>query len=322
MKKRILVPIFFALAFFASNANAWFFFFIPGSVTRGISDSFTGAKGNICVGENAKAGDTLPSTTGNIAKVVSVSGTSSMCQNPALPIRAEVEFQITFNSKAGINLPEDYESKPITDLQRFNGMLLRASSKTAANTGVLVFAVKRTPNADLASIANAAEKRQINALEDAKSSNPEQFVINGAKALRFEVNGKLKGLFGSQMTYLITFIEGDSEIVIVNAFSPSFSDEEYKRELKKFAEGLTGIKIVGDTPPAGLANSPNEKGIASPASSLSIFDAPSPTELPSSALPQSESVANRLRELNRLYKEGVINEKEFETKKQELLNKM
>ena len=32
---------------FTCHANAWFFFFLPGSATRAIGDAFTGAKGNM-----------------------------------------------------------------------------------------------------------------------------------------------------------------------------------------------------------------------------------------------------------------------------------
>jgi formylglycine-generating enzyme required for sulfatase activity len=59
----------------------------------------------------------------------------------------------------------------------------------------------------------------------------------------------------------------------------------------------------------------------------SMLNAPSPepvVDTPSSntSPTQSESAVNRLKALNTLYKEGLINQKDFETKKQEILKSM
>ena len=78
--------------------------FIPGSVTQGISDAVTGAKGDICVGSTAKPGDVLTSPSGNTGRIKSTSGTSSMCRDARLPIRAEVEFTFSHKSNAGFDL--------------------------------------------------------------------------------------------------------------------------------------------------------------------------------------------------------------------------
>ena len=91
MRRLAVVMIVGGLAF-SNSANAFFFFFLPGSATRAIADSITGAKGNICVKEGTQIGQILTSGNGNTAKVLSLSGTSSMCSNPAIPIRAELEF--------------------------------------------------------------------------------------------------------------------------------------------------------------------------------------------------------------------------------------
>jgi len=131
--KKINFLLFIGILCFYTNANALFFFFIPGSVTRGAADAITGAKGNICVREAAKVGDVVPSVAGNTMKILSLSGTSSMCSNPALPIRADVEFTFTFKSNAGVNLSDEYEAKTLTDFQRYNGTLLMAASKNTRN---------------------------------------------------------------------------------------------------------------------------------------------------------------------------------------------
>jgi hypothetical protein len=233
----------FALLLAATSARAWFIF-IPGSLTRAVTDAVTGAKGNVCVRDSAKVGDVLTSTSGNTGTIQSLSGTSSMCRNPAMPIRAEIEFVFSFSSKAGFNLPDEFEAKTITDLQRFNGALLVATSKLQANKGVVVNARKKLATSDPTSIANAVEKAQVAGLVDAKSLNPEQLQINGARAWRFEVEGTTKGMFGQKLTYLVTVLEGDSEILIVNAFIPTADYDANKAELKKLAESVEGLKLV------------------------------------------------------------------------------
>lgn len=87
--KKALAGLTLCLAFVAP-ANAWFFFFIPGSVTSAISDKLTGSEGDHCVSSAAKVGDTI-TIGGSTYLVKSLSGTSMRCTNSAHPIRAMLE---------------------------------------------------------------------------------------------------------------------------------------------------------------------------------------------------------------------------------------
>lgn len=64
--------------------------FIPGSVVRKISDAATGSEGDNCVRDGTKVGDKVRLPTDEIATVASLSGTSTLCRDPRLPIRARV----------------------------------------------------------------------------------------------------------------------------------------------------------------------------------------------------------------------------------------
>jgi len=66
------------------------FVFIPGSVVAGVSDAITGSKGEHCVSRAAKVGDTIRLYDGRLFRVESLSGTSVRCNDPAMPIRAEL----------------------------------------------------------------------------------------------------------------------------------------------------------------------------------------------------------------------------------------
>src|SRR5690349_21588412 len=106
--KRVHLVIAAALLCATTQANAWFFFFLPGSVTSKIGDAITGAEGENCVKAIAKVGDVLTSPSGNTATIKTLSGTSSRCRDPNLPIRALLTFNYSFSSKAGMDVPEGF----------------------------------------------------------------------------------------------------------------------------------------------------------------------------------------------------------------------
>jgi hypothetical protein len=247
------------------NANAWFFFFLPGSATRAIGDAVTGAKGNICVKDTYKEGDIITSpNTGDTAKILSLSGTSSMCNNPATPIRAELEFNFTFSPKAGVELSDDYEPVPITDLERFNGYVLRAKSKTQNNQGIQMVSYQRKPTLEITQMANNIEAKGTTnpSLKDAVSKNSEKTVINGMPAIRFEITGMLKGLFGSQVTYLYTILQGDNEILVINTYAPTDKYDAVKQSFYEVAEKIVGINSAPQDIKQASSNSASKDDMA------------------------------------------------------------
>jgi hypothetical protein len=296
---------------FYTNANAWFFFFIPGSVTRGVTDAITGAKGNLCVRDSAKVGDVIPSLAGNTMKILSLSGTSTICSNPALPIRAEVEFTFTLRSNAGVNLSDDYEAKPLTDLQRYNGTILLASSKSSRNKGVVITTREKKANADPQMLASGIEKTQISNLAEGMSKNAEQMKINGSNAWRFEVHGKTKGVFGTEMVYIITILEGDNEILVLNTYTSLSNYEKDRDELRKIALDINGV-TTNATAASTPATNPQPK-----ASEIQQNTTAPPTEVTNAS-----QIGNKLRELSKMLSEGLITQQDYETKKVELLKNL
>ena len=77
MKKPVVLLIVLGISL-SFDANAWFFFFIPGNVTSSISDAITGDEGRHCIGQQAKVGD-LVRTANGVMRVKSVSGVSMRC---------------------------------------------------------------------------------------------------------------------------------------------------------------------------------------------------------------------------------------------------
>lgn len=232
------------------SANAWFFFFLPGSATRAIGDALTGSKGNICVAESRSVGEVVTSpNTGDTAKILSLSGTSSICPNPALPFRAEIEFTFSFSPKAGVELPDEYEVVPLKDLERFNGWILKAKSKLQNNQGISIVSYKRRPDLEMEQMANNIESKVMVSpnLKDAVSENAEKLTVNGMPAIRFQVTGTLKGLFASQETYLYTLIQGDEEILAITAYAPADKFQSVKPDFIGISEKIVGISSSSTT---------------------------------------------------------------------------
>jgi len=250
--KKVLLGAFVAVACYCGSASAgWFIFPIPGQLVGKISDAFTGAEGEHCVPEIAKVGDVIPSPSGNSATIVSLSGKSNRCRNPQLPIRAKLQFNYSFSSKAGIEIPDGFEPKPLNDNQRFEGLILIADNPLGG-TGMTVSARTRDNIPDPAELLRFLANNLKATLDNAASGDVEQIEIDGMPAWRMEVTGKKRGFFGQRFTYMYTAIQGDKEVVVVNVYSLTDDYEKRKPGLRKVSESIKGIKaaVADAVPPA------------------------------------------------------------------------
>jgi len=242
--KKISIVLLTITLLISFNANAWFFFIFP-------IPSFSGS-GETCLAANLKVGDSVPSPIGgkeNNAIIKAVSGSSSRCKDP-MPNLGTVEFNIATKSKASIDLPDEYQpqQQAITDLQKFNGITFIGSSKNSRSKGLIIFYRKREPNTDPAAIAQAITKVMTEtSLADASFKNEEQLQIKGMNAWRFEISGKVKGIFGSRYTYQYTILEDDEEFLVINPYTKEDSYETEKQEMQSLAFKVTGIKNSSDT---------------------------------------------------------------------------
>jgi hypothetical protein len=244
--------------FISVNAHAFFFIFIPGSLIRKVGDAMTGAQGENCVGEDKKVGDVIYSPSGNSATIKSLSGTSSICRDPLLPIRAKLELHFTMASTAGIDLPDDLTVVPLKPFQQFQGFLVHATANERKVT-IYVNSRKRSTVADQGVLMQSIADNMTRRLEDASTKTPEELDINGMHAWRFELTGRNKGMFGRSYTYLVTMLEGDDEYIIANMSAPTDDYEKEKDGFKKIAATIRGIKkSSGNSPVASAPQSQND----------------------------------------------------------------
>jgi len=244
--KKIIALLICLSAFASTNANAWFFFFLPGSVTGAISDAVTGSEGSNCVGPNAKVGDNIRLPTG-VMTIKSLSGTSSRCTQPEFPIRALLEPSTVstqsgasvFSSKAGIDLPDGWEPMQLNDSVKAKGYFFQARNRTI-DAGLLMSASKRAGVTDMLEFAKTRKMNQMAALKEAQGSEIEQILINGMQAWRFEVAGK-SPTSGKDFTWQLTFIDAGSEIVDIRTFMFTVGYAAHKEELERLAYNIKGF---------------------------------------------------------------------------------
>jgi len=312
------------MVFTATQANAGFFyFFFPSS---GTIERLEGKKGQNCVGPGAKVGDQLHSVNGDVLTIKSLSGTSARCKKPEEPILAEMEFTVStsFSAKAGLYIPDGYISKPLTNIQQFNGGLLIAKNDST-DSGVFVTSVKREVVSDLDTYANNLRTNQTKSLDDAKQTTVEKLNVNGLEARRFETDGKVRNLFGTRYTYVSTILQGDHEVVMINAWTPTAKYPQRKPELLHFSESVTGLSSAqSDGAVSEHVQGDLETNQASP-EITSDTDKKTSTEADKSASEKSTesgTAADRLRRLNDLYKDGLIDKADFDAKKAEILKSL
>jgi len=155
----------------------------------------------------------------------------------------------------------------------------------------------------LATLANNLEKNQIAQMQDARSQNPEQLQINGMNAIRFEVVGKLKGLFEQAETYQITLIEADKQFILVNAYAPTNLYPRQKAAMQKIAATISGV----------------EPSRTSTSQSAPVFT-PAPTVRIDPK--NTRSPAQRLEDLKGLLKKGLITQDDYDSKKADILKNL
>lgn len=198
-----------------------------------------------CIATAYKVGDKIPSPIGSSSYSIirSISGSSSRCQVQTNPNLANVEMVIGISPKLNMEIPDEYKSNSLTDLNKFNGILLSATSVNGNNRHLFVYFRQKEAIVSPESIMQAVVTGMTPYFKEAPiTKNQEELLVNGIKAWRFEIVGTEKGIFSPSLTYQLTMLEGDNEYVIVNAVSKTDNYEDKKQEMYTYAYKVSGIK--------------------------------------------------------------------------------
>ncbi len=127
--------------------------------------------------------------------------------------------------------------KTATDNLKSDGVVLYAINRTL-DVGLLVLPVRHEGITDLTAYASRGRAAQTDALKDATSSEVTRLEVGGHHAARFSTtgtSGKVK------VTYVTTFIEGEQEVVMVNAWTGATNALDHMSLLDSLAETVAGI---------------------------------------------------------------------------------
>jgi hypothetical protein len=215
---------------------------IPGKVT-------TAKPGQLCVGADTAPGDIKKAMNGDVVTIKAVLGKSPFCKKAESPVLADTEYSAsTFSANAGMNLPEGYKAETLTEMQKFNGILLLAGNKSAGSF-VKLQAIKREHVADLDTFVAQLKVNQSKAIKVTSQSDTETLLVNGLPARRFiTAGGPLKG-FGPNVTYLETIMASADEVIGVSAWTRTSNFEKLGVEMKHMAESIVGINPPQATNP-------------------------------------------------------------------------
>lgn len=307
--KSLLLTFVFTGLLFTNPASAWFFFWIPGSVTGKIADALTGSEGENCVGSSAKVGDSIRMPDGSISIVKSLSGTSYRCTQSSHPVRALLEptgkselASETPTTQAKIDIPDGWEQQPITEQLRASRTVLYVMNKTIG-TGLLLTSQKRSSVTNVETYVNSIRNSERDRLDNAELSELRKVSVNGIDTLQYEVSGNLRTGAKAKLKYLKVFYDGDDEILLISCWATESNYNSHRETLMKLSHSVTGIKkqVVSQNSMEGLQT------LKEPTNPAQSSDA---------------DTTRRLREIKRMLDEGLINQRDYDNKKTEILKAM
>lgn len=236
------------------SAHAWFFIWIPGSLTGRISDAITGSEGEHCVGTSTKVGDVIRLSDGVYYTVKSLSGSSVRCNVSSHPIRALLSpnsrsaiTEEKIETRATIELPDGWIQQPLSDQLRASSTVLFVVNKTI-DAGLIMTSLNRVSVTDmevyLASIRNGESDR----FDNIEISELIKININGVNAWQYELTANLRTALRPKIRYLKTFYEGDEEIIHVASWTTASNYNSQRETLLKIANSVTGLKRISQNP--------------------------------------------------------------------------
>ncbi|MFH1814292.1 MAG: hypothetical protein ABIF28_09025 [Pseudomonadota bacterium] len=325
-----LTLAFVALIAISTNANAWFFFFIPGSVSSKVADVITGDEGEHCVAESAAVGDSVNLSSGGSATIKSLSGKTARCTTPEYPIRAKLgpsqsdlratrdETATTQSDNTGtsvklnsVSVETGWDIQPIDDRAVRSGVVMKAYNRTI-DSWIQLGVAKRSAIRDLPEFVQARKAIQASVMKNSEISETKTLRVGEIPAWQFEITGLSNG---QKMSYMQTIFEGSDEVVGVEIWTTSANYFSVKQRLVETTESLSGLTSRQNT-------EIQQETIES--QTLSNQE-PQPKENPIHVAPpaiDTKSIADRLKLLNELKKAGLISDHDFETKKSEILKSL
>lgn len=313
-----LVGILFCGLLLSPNAYAWKFYWTPTGV---IFESVIGKNGINCVAKGTQPGD-IVTYESQIMIVKSVAEITPKCIKSSLPVEASLEMNASSSGLEkvlpNITIPDGYKRNQMSEEERIKENLLVSTIDINKDSGLNLFVVsKSVVKTDSTQYALQALKVIEGFLENSSSTTPISTSINGAKVWRNQVKGVHKtGDYKLPLTYLQTVYEGDAQFYVLRQFTNEKNFPLLKVEYENTAKSLKNIVTEKKLLKEPVNNLPQ--------SSLTLI--PTANEiyknLPQSKSKASTDAASKLENLKQLLDKGLITQKDYDSKKAEVLKSM
>lgn len=231
---------------FISNVKAETVY-VPGELI----DSLIGLTGQYCVPKNSKVGDLLPSLSGHVARIKHLDWLSNGCgDNKDTPVRADVEFIFT-KSYVKLNIPENLSTQPVSELDRFKGVIYIGDTGIISGYKVTISSFKRSMILDIQKLLDNLENKEINSLKEVKDKRLDNLTRGNTKIYKREVIGVLKCLLCTDdKVHLIALADdGKDELILLQA---EISSAKYDTEKDKLISILTSLDWLEGSSPASV----------------------------------------------------------------------
>lgn len=222
----------------STHVQAGVIIFIPGAGISKMHDLLTGSHGEFCVSKTTKVGDVTRSPIGNTKTVMTLSGISSRCNNPEMPIRAMVELELNFVLKIGFELPESYVTERLSDFDKFNGTVLIATA-TETKASIRVEALERQSTKDILILADEYRNDLGLAIGDVLAPIISETKVKGVRVVRIEALSNVE----SNPSFLYTIMEGLKEVFVIKATSKTANFKANRSDFIKIPELATGFDM-------------------------------------------------------------------------------
>ena len=204
-------------------------------------------------------------------------------------------------TKANFDFPAGWEKRDLTQPILAGGGSLYLINNSI-NSGLVVFSAKLDVVGSASGYIQARIATQLSALDNSSAKEITQSSIKGFPVTQVEITGNLKTGQKASFTYLLTFFETADEVVLLNMWSSTGNFPAQRAEFQRILSTISGV-----SPPI---NAP----VKSSPITINI-------EKESTKSETSTSI-NRLNNLNELLKKGLINQKDYDAKKSEILKTM
>jgi hypothetical protein len=197
-----------------------------------------------CVGPDAKLGGIIVLPDRRIMRVQAyLDNASAHCHKAEYPLYAslvrDTAPQQTMASNAKIDVPDSWQERPLSDLQKAGGTMLYMVDEQT-HSGVTVATRPRNDVSDADTFAASRVTSQLKKMTDASATPLTKLEVNGMPAWRYEITGRSKT--GIALTFITTMYLGDEEIIVTSVWTRADQFQAERPVLASIADSLSGVK--------------------------------------------------------------------------------